>query len=273
MVDTENEAQEAPKPKPVKPKPAKSGGGAATGLAVVVAIAAIAFSIFLFMQLQSLKQKLGEVEPPVGMQPAEASENGLGEAVFDWQHDPQEIYYDLGKFQAKTKDDRYAQLDITLKLESGPSVADQEHYELMLEMYDGKMKKYVEEMKEYAEQHKAVFIPSPKPMRAPCILLATRRSPQVELAQHGAPAAEAKPPEMPIAPDPPRSVLEVALDEKEAEVRDAINTIIINHDSADWAGEALNDTRQEIIDTLSGMFKPAFGEITKVLFRDIIFTA
>lgn len=163
-IDVENGAngEDKPKRRPPAPKP-KSGGNSTVTIALaVVAIVAIGGCLFLFLQMQSLQKKLGAANVPTpsglaGSETAVAGEEGEvheGEDPFDWQHDPMEVKYPLGKFTAKTSDGRNAVLTLTLKLESGITSRDREMYDFALQDYEAKMHAYQEMVEEYKKENK-----------------------------------------------------------------------------------------------------------------------
>lgn len=275
MADVEaNGAETKAKSKAGKPKAA--AGGMGTIVASVIALAAMIMCVLLFLQLQALRKQLGEanVDTPAGLGgAAAAAENGhggeAGEDPYDWQADPiTDIVYPLGEFTANTADNKYAKMELSLILSSGISSHAREAHQVSVWNYEMQLEEYNAKLAEWKKKNKiSRAVPQPAP--------GAEQSAQTGLilAQHGAPAADAGPPEMPHPPEEPRTVLEIELDGLKPLIRELI---IDKINSATFAElitpEGKDEFKAAVIDGVSSMVKPYNGRITGMIISNIILT-
>ena len=283
MADIDGESgangEDKPKRRPPAPKPKGQGNGssAVTIVLAVVAIVAIGGCLFLFLQMQALQSKLGaaNVPTPSGLADSEtatAEEDGEGhegEDPFDWQHDPLEVKYPLGKFTAKTADSHNAVLNLTLKLESGITSHDREIYEFALQDYEAKMHTYQKLVEEYKKENKIAATPSAGRLAGLGKRDLVRGG--FVLLMHGGGAAPMEMPVPPEMPPMPRTILELRLDELQDEVREIVIDQINERTMKELDTKAGRDIfKQKIIDRVNGIIDPYNGRIVGAIISEII---
>jgi len=287
--DGGGEAKPKPKPKPKPPKPAGGGGGGNNMMSIItaaIAVAAIVVCGLLAWQVMSLQAKLGDanIKTPAGLGgDEEAAAEGEGEdghggghgASADgeyqggWEDDPVDFKFPMAKFTAKTSDGKAAVMTLALKATSGVTFRDMQQHEADLKHHEILMYKYNEQLEKFFKENEHALAPADR---------VYGRFTRDDLVlggfflMHGGPAATEYP-ELPVPPEPPKTILEQKVLEREDEVREVIIDEINEMTASALNTKAGRDIfKTRVIDRLNVMFDRYLGVFTGIVVSEIIST-